>query len=116
MVGRPGGPRPVCGFLNATRAAPWDRAASWLPDDESMRSRAADRVPSALGSCTFKRLLVSQSAGRLVAAVATSRASTAGTRYRTDGVALPLSLDDATRPGSEASAIGLQAEQAASLH
>ena len=58
MVGRPdGGPRPVCGFLTATHAAPWDRAASRLPDDESMRSRAADRVPSALGSCTFKRLL-----------------------------------------------------------
>ena len=58
MVGRPdGGPRPVCGFLTATRAAPWDRAASRLPDDESMRSRAADRLPSALGSCTFKCLL-----------------------------------------------------------
>ena len=73
MVGRPdGGPRPVCGFLTATRAAPWDRAASRLPDDESMRSRAADRVPSALGSCTFKRLLVSPvGVDRLVAAPAT---------------------------------------------
>ena len=80
MVGRPdGGQRPVCGFLTATRAAPWDRAASRLPDDESMRSRAADRVPSALGGCTFKRLLVSHCAGRLVAAECTSGAGMAST-------------------------------------
>ena len=92
MVGRPdGGPRPVCGFLTATRAAPWDRAASRLPDDESMRSRAADRVPSALGSCTFKRLLVSHCAGLAASAAGeASRASIAITSSRTETAVFAL--------------------------
>ena len=97
MVGRPdGGPRPVCGFLTATRAAPWDRAASRLPDDESMRSRAADRVPSALGRQQFDCLLALWAERRLVAAACTSRASTASIGSRTDGVTFaPL---PSTRP------------------
>ena len=98
MVGRPdGGPLPVCGFLTATRAAPWDRAASRLPDDECVRLRAADRLPSALGRQQFDCLLALLWAdAALVTAACTSRASTASIGSRTDGVTFaPL---PSTRP------------------